>query len=158
MSDSVQPMDIHPPTRLLCPWDSLSKNTGVGCHSLLQRDLSDLGIDSGSPALQADSLPSEPPGKTKWPKSKTLRILNVCENVKQLEHSYTAAGNTKLYSHFGKQFGRQLDNEVIPSAKKKWEKVWKKLKCVYDSLKVTNQTRLHIAWFQLHNILEKTKL
>ena len=25
------------PTSLLCPWDSLSKNTGVGCHALLQK-------------------------------------------------------------------------------------------------------------------------
>ena len=25
------------PTRLLCPWDSPSKNTGVGSHFLLQR-------------------------------------------------------------------------------------------------------------------------
>ena len=25
-----------PPTRLLCPWDSPGKNTGVGCHFLLQ--------------------------------------------------------------------------------------------------------------------------
>ena len=24
------------PTRLLCPWDSLGKNTGVGCHFPLQ--------------------------------------------------------------------------------------------------------------------------
>jgi len=24
------------PTRLLCPWDSPGKNTGVGCHCLLQ--------------------------------------------------------------------------------------------------------------------------
>ena len=24
------------PTRLLCPWNSLGKNTGVGCHFLLQ--------------------------------------------------------------------------------------------------------------------------
>ena len=24
------------PTRLLCPWDSPGKNTGVGCHFLLQ--------------------------------------------------------------------------------------------------------------------------
>ena len=31
---------LHPrglqPARLLCPWDSPGKNTGVGCHSLLQ--------------------------------------------------------------------------------------------------------------------------
>ena len=25
------------PTRLLCPWDSPGKNTGVGCHFLLQK-------------------------------------------------------------------------------------------------------------------------
>ena len=24
------------PSRLLCPWDSPDKNTGVGCHFLLQ--------------------------------------------------------------------------------------------------------------------------
>ena len=29
-------------------------------HSLLQGDLPDPGIEPGSPALQADSLPSEP--------------------------------------------------------------------------------------------------
>ena len=35
MSDSVQP-HRQKPTRLLCPWDSPGKNTGVGCHFLLQ--------------------------------------------------------------------------------------------------------------------------
>ena len=35
MSDSVRPHRWQP-TRLLCPWDSLGKNTGVGCHFLLQ--------------------------------------------------------------------------------------------------------------------------
>jgi len=35
MSDSVGPHGLQP-TRLLCPWDSLGKNTGVGCHFLLQ--------------------------------------------------------------------------------------------------------------------------
>ena len=36
MSDSLQPYGLLP-TRLLCPWDSPSKNTGVCCHALLQR-------------------------------------------------------------------------------------------------------------------------
>ena len=36
VSDSVQAMDCMESTRLLCPWDSPGKNTGVGCHSLLQ--------------------------------------------------------------------------------------------------------------------------
>ena len=35
MSDSVQP-HRRKPTRLLCPWGSAGKNTGVGCHFLLQ--------------------------------------------------------------------------------------------------------------------------
>ena len=35
MSDSVQP-HIWQPTRLSRPWDSPGKNTGVGCHFLLQ--------------------------------------------------------------------------------------------------------------------------
>ena len=35
MSNSVQ-LHRRQPTRLLCPWDSPGKNTGVGCHFLLQ--------------------------------------------------------------------------------------------------------------------------
>ena len=51
------------PARFLCPWDSPGKKTGMGCHFLLQGDLADPGIEPGSPALQADSLSSEPRGK-----------------------------------------------------------------------------------------------
>ena len=35
VSDSLRPCGLHP-ARLLCPWDSPGKNTGVGCHFLLQ--------------------------------------------------------------------------------------------------------------------------
>jgi len=35
MSYSVRP-HRQQPTRLPCPWDSSGKNTGVGCHFLLQ--------------------------------------------------------------------------------------------------------------------------
>ena len=35
VSDSVRPHRWQP-TRLPCPWDSPGKNTGVGCHFLLQ--------------------------------------------------------------------------------------------------------------------------
>ena len=35
MSDSVRP-HRRQPTRLLCPWDSPGKITGVGCHYLFQ--------------------------------------------------------------------------------------------------------------------------
>ena len=48
-------------------WDSPGKNTGLGSHSLLQGShslLPDPGIEPRSPALQTDSLPSEPSGKS----------------------------------------------------------------------------------------------
>ena len=35
VSNSVRP-HRRQPTRLLCPWDSPGKNTGMGCHFLLQ--------------------------------------------------------------------------------------------------------------------------
>ena len=35
MSDSLQSHELYP-ARLLCPWDFPGKNTGVGCHALLQ--------------------------------------------------------------------------------------------------------------------------
>ena len=35
MSNSMQPYGLQP-TRLLCPWDSPGKNTGVSCKVLLQ--------------------------------------------------------------------------------------------------------------------------
>ena len=43
--------------------DSPGNNTGVGCPALLQGNLPNLGIEPRSPTMQADSLPSEPPGK-----------------------------------------------------------------------------------------------
>ena len=46
--------------RLLCPWDSLGKNTGVGCHVLLQGIFSTQGLNLCLLCLlqqQASSLP-----------------------------------------------------------------------------------------------------
>ena len=43
MSDSVLPHRLQP-TRLLCPWDSPGKNTGVGCHFLLQHHSSKASV------------------------------------------------------------------------------------------------------------------
>ena len=52
--------------RLLPPWDFPGKNTGVGCHFLLQRIFLTQGQNSGLLCLlhwQAASLPLAPPGK-----------------------------------------------------------------------------------------------
>ena len=57
LSDSLQP---H---RLYRPWNSPGQNTGVGSLSLLRGIFPTKGIEPRSPTLQADALPSEPPGK-----------------------------------------------------------------------------------------------
>ena len=58
------PMDCSP-SRILCPWDSPGKNTGVGCHPLLQGIFPTQG---SNPCLlylhwQVGSLAPAPPGK-----------------------------------------------------------------------------------------------
>ena len=58
------PMECSPPCSS-AHGNSLGKNTGVGCRFLLQGNLPNSGIEPWSPALQADSLWSEPPGKPK---------------------------------------------------------------------------------------------
>ena len=67
VSRSVVPDSLKPhgllSARVLCPWNSPGKNTGVYSHSLLQRVFPTQGLNLGLPAFQADSLPSEPPGE-----------------------------------------------------------------------------------------------
>ena len=55
LSDSVRP-HRQQPTRLLCPWDSPGKNTGVGCHFLLQC----MKVKSESKVAQSCWTPSDP--------------------------------------------------------------------------------------------------
>ena len=62
MFNSLQLQGLEP-TRLLCPCNSSGKNTGVGCLSLLQGNLSNPGIEPRSPILQEDSLLTVSPGK-----------------------------------------------------------------------------------------------
>ena len=62
MSDSVQP-HRQKPTRLLCPWDSLGKNTGVGCHFLLQCMKVKIGSEVAQSCLTlSDPMDCSPPG------------------------------------------------------------------------------------------------
>ena len=55
MSDSVQPQRRQP-ARLPRPWDSPGKNTGVGCHFLLQC----MKVKSESEVAQSCPTLSEP--------------------------------------------------------------------------------------------------
>ena len=60
------PMNARPPCpSIRIPWNSTHKNTGVSCLFPCPGDLPNPGIKPGCPPLQADSLPSESPGKPK---------------------------------------------------------------------------------------------
>ena len=64
MSDSVRPHGLQP-TKLPRPWDSPGKNTGVGCHLLLQC----MKVKSESEVAQScltlsDPMDCSPPGSS----------------------------------------------------------------------------------------------
>ena len=64
VSDSVRPHGLQP-TRLLSPWDSPSKNTGVGCHFFLQcmKVESESEVAQSCPTLH-DPMDCSPPGSS----------------------------------------------------------------------------------------------
>ena len=64
MSDSVQPRRRQP-TRLPLPWDSPGKNTGVGCHFLLQcgKVKSESEVAQSCPTL-SDPMDCNPSGSS----------------------------------------------------------------------------------------------
>ena len=92
MSDSLRPHGLQP-ARFLCQWDSPGKNTGVGCHFLLQGIFPTQGSNLGLLCLlnwQAGSKPLESPGK-----HPVTNILNrKCTPVLFCHHSKT----TKIWS------------------------------------------------------------
>ena len=62
VSDSLRPHGLRP-ARLLCPWGFSRQEYWRGSPCPLLGDLLNLRIEPRSPALQADSSPSEPQGK-----------------------------------------------------------------------------------------------
>ena len=61
-----RPRDHTHVSCLLLPWDSPDKNTGGGCHALLQGDLPSPGTELtslASPALAGEFFTTAPPGK-----------------------------------------------------------------------------------------------
>ena len=58
--DTIERLNFQTVAHQGCPWDFPSKNTLPP-----PGDLPDPGIDLACPALQADSLPTEPSGKAR---------------------------------------------------------------------------------------------
>ena len=72
VSNSLRPHGLLP-TRLRCPWDSPGKNTGVGCHFLLQGIFLTQGSNPHLLCLLHWQVDYLPPGK---PREKLASILS----------------------------------------------------------------------------------
>ena len=76
VSDSVQPYGLQP-AKLLCPWDSPGKNTGMGCRTLLQGIFPNQRLNQDLLGLlhwQAGSLSLAPPRKQRFLLPLNLRM------------------------------------------------------------------------------------
>ena len=87
MSNSVQPHRWQP-TRLPCPWDSPGKNTGVGCHFLLQcvKEKSESEVAQLCPTL-SDPMDCSLPGSS---------VHGICQ-ARVLEWGASAFSEIKLW-------------------------------------------------------------
>ena len=91
------------PTRLRRPWDFPGKNTGVGCHFLLQGIFPTQESNPGL-LLQTDSSPSEPPGKTK----ELTKGLPFLQKSLPMTRQYQLCSLHRL--SFPKKLGKRLQN------------------------------------------------
>ena len=93
-------------TRLLHPWDSPGKNTGVGCHFLLQEIFPTQELNRGLPRCRQTLLPSEPPGK--------CGFLN--EQCREIKGNNRMAKTRCLFRASGFPSGSAVKNPLIFSA------------------------------------------
>ena len=77
VSDSLWPRGLQP-ARLLCPWEFSRQEYQSGLPCPPPGTLPDPGIKPRSPALQADYLLSEPPGK---PKNTGVGSLSLLQGI-----------------------------------------------------------------------------
>ena len=143
MSDSVQPHRWQP-TRLLCPWDSLGKNTGVGCHFLIQcmkvksesevtqscltlRDPMDCSLPGSSAhgifqarVLEWGAIAFSEPRSTGPPKYCGLTMFFILGDSKEANHDITSTSTLgcqlalSICGHMSAQFPNQTGSLVDP--------------------------------------------
>jgi len=103
MSDPVRLYELHP-ARLLCPWDSSSKKTGV-VFCPPPEYLPQPGIKAESSALLADSLLADPPEKSFYP----------CNSIKKQKNmNLSLNGFLACISHLRKWHHEQSNFEGQP--------------------------------------------
>ena len=113
------------PIRLLCPWNFPSKNTGAGCHFLLQGIFLTQGSKLQLVYLlywQMDSLPLAPPGKPK----KYVSLCSVMSNS-----LWPMDCNPPGSSVHGISQARILEwVDISYSRRSSWRRDWARVSCI----------------------------
>ena len=81
------------PARVLCPWGFSRREYWSGLPFPPPGDLPDPGIELASPALQADSLLSEPPGKSM--SYSQVKMLSYLKRETKYTHTLTSTRHVR---------------------------------------------------------------
>ena len=123
MSDSVRP-HRRQPTRLPCPWDSPGKNTGVGCHFLLQcMEVKSESEDAQSCLTFSNPMGCSPPGSMGFSRQEywggchchLCMSIEVCPN-KQIP-SWKEIALVWFSNHFQKKYFKDDLQQTIKNNK-----------------------------------------
>ena len=127
VSDSLWSHRLQP-ARLLCPWDSPGKNTGVGCHFLLQGIFPMQGSNLSLLHLlhrQADSLPLVPPGKPSAMEYGANKVLlNLLTGAAAHVHFYIGSPDNTILFFCGKEVMTRLKQRFLLAAKNDRADYW----------------------------------
>ena len=115
------------PTRLLCPWDSPGKNTGVGCHFLLQC----MKVKNESEVAQSCLTPSDPmdcsTAGSAWD-TNTYVYEQMAEILLQPHQKLPSPVSWKCSLDWGRVEGDRVGNEVELSPFAGWNRAPENLK------------------------------
>ena len=132
VSNSLRPRGLKP-ARLLCPWDSPGKNTGVGCHALLQGIFPTQGSNLHLLHCRwtfyhlSAKLPSI--GDTLLPNSKLLRAptqetAHSSDLIFQFCTSISTPAPPKWRAHSPRLRGMRKETGVYPDASVSCKNAW----------------------------------
>ena len=124
----------HGPARLLCPWNSPGKNTGVGCHFLLQGIFWTQGSNLHLLHWQEDSLPLRHQGsqfslteldstpvitRENPPGILSLHYLAIADELVRAKKFHVACGLPDVWSLWWQRCSVSVLSDVITSSH--WE-------------------------------------
>ena len=135
--------------RLLCPWDSPGKNTGVGCHSLHQGIFPTQGSNLSLLCLSdwpADFLPLVPPGALCFPEFAQIPVHSIGDATQPSHPLLSPSPFSFSLSQYQGLFQRvSFLHQVLP-------KYWSFSFSINPFKEYSGLTSFRINWFDLPTV------